>query len=121
MRRKPIILVVDDIPLNRRILRIALERFGFDVLEACDGAEALAALASCPADLVLMDCQMPIMDGLMATEKIRARRCQTPIIAYTTGDNRDECLRVGMNDYLCKPAPLSALKGKLEFWLGQAA
>ena len=118
MTRKPIILIVDDIDLNRKMLKIAMKRFGFDVLEACDGAEALAILACCPTDLILMDCQMPIMDGLVATARIRARRCQTPIIAYTTDDNRDECLQVGMNDYLCKLAPLAELKGKLEFWLG---
>lgn len=114
---KHTILVVDDLSPNRMMAQFMLESWGFTVLEAEDGAEALKILATHQVDLVLMDCQMPVMDGLTATSEVRATQCQTPIIAYTTDDNREECLRAGMNDHLPKPAPVELLRDRVEFWL----
>jgi CheY-like chemotaxis protein len=120
MSTKPIVLVVDDLPLNRMMVILALRQLGCEAVEAGDGAEALEAFECAAFDLVVMDCQMPVMDGLTASGQIRARRHQTPIIGYTTGDNREECLAAGMNDYLAKPAPLGVLKAKLAHWLNRA-
>ena len=117
MSKKPIVLVVDDLPLNRLMVMMALQQMGCEVVEACDGVEALEAFVHRDINLVVMDCQMPVMDGLVATRNIRARRHQTPIVGYTTGDNRDECLDAGMDDFLAKPAPLGVLKAKLAHWL----
>lgn len=121
MKQNRTILVVDDLPTNRLVAHLLLEDMGFQVVEAADGAEAVAALAEGEFDLVLMDCQMPVMDGLQATSVIRAQKSETPIIAYTTDDNRVECLRAGMNDHLPKPAPAAVLRDRVEFWLNQAA
>ena len=92
-----------------------------------DGQEALTALRSIPYDLVLMDCQMPEMDGFEATRRIRAGhagsdRVSTPVIAMTAramqGD-REKCLEAGMNDYLCKPVDAATLAHLLDRWVGR--
>ena len=94
---------------------------------AADGAEVLHALETIPYDLVLMDAQMPVMDGLEATRRIRnpqsaVRNHHIPIIAMTAhalrGD-RERCLQAGMNDYVTKPVEVSALVAVLEKWLNQ--
>ena len=90
-----------------------------------NGQEALTALRDLPYDLVLMDCQMPEMDGYEATERIRAadgsvRNPAIPIIAMTASamhGDRERCLDCGMNDYLAKPVSFGALAEVLERWL----
>jgi CheY-like chemotaxis protein len=119
--RQPTVLVVDDLPLNRMLVVLALKQMGWRALEACDGMEALAAACQGDFDLIVMDCQMPVMDGLTAAARLRAGGCGVPILAYTSQENREECLRAGMDDHLCKPAPLAVLKGRLEYWLRRAA
>ena len=122
------ILLVDDNAVNVRLARIMLERAGHDVLTATDGAAAVAAVASNDLDLVLMDVQMPIMDGLEATRRIRAlsdrRRASLPIVAVTANaleGDVERCLDVGMAGHVGKPFDRAALLGAVERWGRRAA
>ncbi|MCB9888351.1 MAG: response regulator [Planctomycetes bacterium] len=104
------VLVVEDNAVNQKVARGVLERFGCHVTSALDGAIALRMSADRVFDVILMDCQMPGMDGYAAARAIRADvknpNCQTPIIAVTAhsmpGD-RKTCLDAGMDDYVAKP------------------
>ncbi|WP_439631769.1 response regulator [Gemmata sp.] len=104
------VLLVEDNPINQRVAVRMLEGFGHSVAVAGHGGEAVAAVGREPFDVVLMDVQMPVMDGFEATRLIRAGEAaaerRTPIVAMTahamTGD-RDRCLAAGMDDYLSKP------------------
>lgn len=118
---KPRILIVDDIALNREFANIILQQLGCHVSEVRDGAEALEALAAFTFDLILMDVDMPVMDGLTATAQLREREISTPILAFTTLDNRDECLAAGMDGHIAKPMDPDDIREKLEYWLGRAA
>ena len=112
------ILVVEDQADNRQILRDLLGNAGFDLIEAENGQEALAALASHRPDLILMDIQLPIMDGYEATRRIRANpeMKSIPIIAVTsyalTGDEA-KALAAGCNAYVTKPYSPRALLAKV--------
>ena len=119
------ILVVDDSPTNQSVLLGFLERVGCQAAAVPSGCEAIAALQTTPFDLVLMDCQMPDMDGLEVTHRIRsgaagALNPRIPIIAVTAcalqGD-RETCLAVGMNDYLSKPLGYAELAMTVKKWL----
>ena len=120
------ILLAEDYPANQRIARWMLERLGCDVTIAADGREALARLAAEPFDLVLMDCQMPEMDGYDATRAIRSSGAAygtIPIVAMTAAalsTDRDRCFAVGMNDYISKPVQPEDLAGVLARWLPAA-
>ncbi|MEP6592654.1 MAG: response regulator, partial [Acidobacteriota bacterium] len=118
----PRVLVVEDNRVNSMIVVRRLEMSGYAVDVAVNGLEALDALAHIGYDLVLMDCQMPEMDGYSATSEIRKREGalkHTTIIAMTanalTGD-RDRCLAAGMDDYLTKPIDFDELRATLERW-----
>ncbi len=116
------ILVVEDQADNRQILRDLLGNAGFDLVEAENGEEALAALASHRPDLILMDIQLPIMDGYEATRRIRANPDlkSIPIIAVTsyalTGDEA-KALAAGCNAYMAKPYSPRALLAKVREYL----
>ena len=118
------VLVVDDGPLNQQVALIMLEQLGCKADAVSSGAEALAALEMIPYGLVLMDCQMPEMDGYDATEEIRRRAelddGHSPIVVAMTADaraeNRDRCLASGMNDYLPKPVTIEALEDMIRKW-----
>ena len=119
------ILVVEDNPVNQLVALKFLERLGYQADVAADGLLALQALGKADYDLVLMDCQLPNMDGYEATRHIRrpdsqVRDHQVPVIAMTAhamaGDGA-KCLASGMNDYLTKPFKQATLKGMLEKWL----
>jgi CheY-like chemotaxis protein len=119
------ILVVEDNPVNQLVALKFLERLGYQADVAADGLLALQALGEVDYDLVLMDCQLPNMDGYEATRHIRrpdsqVRDHQVPVIAMTAhamaGDGA-KCLASGMNDYLTKPFKQATLKGMLEKWL----
>jgi PAS domain S-box-containing protein len=104
--RAPRVLVVDDNTLNRRLTTHLLDQLGAETETAANAPECFEKLASANFDLVLMDVQMPVMDGLDATRHIRSLGSAIPIIALTAdamvGD-RERCLEAGMNDYLTKP------------------
>ncbi|MCG8311955.1 MAG: ATP-binding protein [Pseudomonadales bacterium] len=122
------VLVVEDNPVNQMVLKGILKKAGVAVTTADNGAEALAKFAEINPDLILMDCQMPIKDGFMATREIRLLEKQqqkekfTPIIAVTanamSGD-KERCLESGMNDYLKKPVDKGVILERLSYWLPQ--
>ncbi|MCK0506627.1 hybrid sensor histidine kinase/response regulator [Aromatoleum anaerobium] len=116
------VLVVEDNPLNQRIMRELLESMGLAVALAGDGREAVAAVAAGPFDLVLMDLQMPQVDGYQATARIRAEpeHDGLPIVAMTAHalpEDRARCLAAGMNDHLTKPIDPDALARMLLAWI----
>jgi PAS domain S-box-containing protein len=119
------ILVVEDNPVNREVAMAQLSRLGYQAAAVENGAEAVEALANAGYDLVLMDCQMPVMDGFEATLHIReVHRSDIPIVAVTADAmpaDRDRCLRAGMNDYLAKPVELQRLSEVLAKWLRAAS
>lgn len=111
------ILVADDVEVNRLLARSMLERWGHRVTLAANGREAVAAWAARRFDIVLMDIQMPVMDGFEATGEIRAREgtggARTPILAltaYAGREDRQRCLTAGMDGYLAKPFTAAELE-----------
>jgi CheY-like chemotaxis protein/HPt (histidine-containing phosphotransfer) domain-containing protein len=117
------ILVTDDNEINRLIAATILKNFGAKILEATNGMEAIEMVKSNTIDIILMDIQMPVMDGINATEFIREHVSKTiPIIALTAfalkGDNQ-KCFDAGMNDYLSKPFEESQLLQIVTKWLGK--
>jgi len=121
------ILLVEDNPANLRVTQALLETLGCEVRTAVNGVQAVAAYRDGVFDVVLMDCQMPEMDGYQATGAIRQVETMlgrsTPIVALTAhalDGSREECLAAGMNDQLSKPLTLAALTGKLMEWLSAA-
>ncbi len=118
--RKPRILVAEDNATNRAVALAQLEKLGYQADAVANGAEAVEALQHGEYDLVLMDCEMPVMDGFEATRRIRqSPHPRVPIIALTasamSGD-RDRCIREGMNDYLSKPVDFQQLAEVLDKW-----
>ena len=123
------ILVAEDNVTNQQVALGILKKLGLNADAVMNGAEAIRALSSIPYGLVLMDVQMPVMDGLEATRQIRGPNSiilnrRIPIIAMTAhamqGD-RDRCLAAGMNDYLRKPVSPQALAEVLTRWLPKNA
>jgi PAS domain S-box-containing protein len=128
------VLLAEDNPVNQEVARCMVESFGCRIDVASNGQEALDALSKAPYDLVLMDCQMPELDGYAATRIFRQKEAQitknqpgraqairrTPIIAMTghamQGD-REQCLATGMDDYLSKPFNMDGLLTVLKRWL----
>lgn len=120
---KPILLV-DDNPVNQKVGVALLENMGFQVKVAGNGHEAVEAISKEKFSVILMDCQMPVMDGFEASATIRKLEAlsgsYTPIIAVTAlamAGDRDRCIAVGMDDYVSKPMDISLLKLKLNHWL----
>ena len=119
------ILVAEDNLVNQKVACRVLEKLGYRVDVAGDGAAALEAWRSGRYDLILMDCQMPVMDGYETTRKIReceGEGAHIPIIALTAhaikgADN--ECFAAGMDDYLSKPIDREQLRSTLERWLNE--
>ncbi|MGH9345090.1 MAG: PAS domain S-box protein [Terriglobia bacterium] len=122
------ILLVEDHPANQKLARFLLEKYGYRVEAANDGMEAIAALqkeASDPFDLVLMDIQMPRMDGFEATAMIRRMQKgsgkRVPVVAMTAhamkGD-KERCLKAGMDGYISKPVRRSEIIGTIERFTG---
>jgi signal transduction histidine kinase/CheY-like chemotaxis protein len=119
----PLVLVVEDSPVNRLVAVHVLERCGYRSHVVTNGREALGALSTQRYDAVLMDCQMPDVDGYEATRELRRREGaghRTPVIAMTahamTGD-RERCLAAGMDDYIAKPVRSQALADVLKHWI----
>jgi len=119
------ILVVEDNAINQKVAQGLLKKFGVNVDLAANGEEALTSLETLPFDLVLMDCQMPVMDGYEATQKIRHPDSKVlnrdiPIVAMTANTmegDREKCLAVGMNDFIAKPINPNKVQEALHRWL----
>lgn len=121
-QRRARVLLVEDNPVNQMVAKGMLAKLGCEVLVASHGGEALEQLEQEPIDLVLMDCNMPVMDGYEATRRIRlnGRWPELPVIALTANalsDERERCRAAGMNDYLAKPFRREELATLLENWL----
>ena len=125
---RKLILAVEDQEANMQILRDLLTSAGYEIVEAENGEQALAAVAKRRPDLILMDIQLPIMDGYEATRAIREWERATPdrrrhyIVALTANSlsgDREKCLDAGMDDYVSKPVRREDLLGALE--RGEAA
>jgi len=124
-RQRLRILATDDVPVNRELVRTILEKRGHKVTLAENGQEALDAWRNGSFDLLLMDIQMPEMDGLTATRIIREEEVQrgghVPIIAmtaYAMAGDRDRCLQAGMDDYVAKPVNPSELSAVISRFCG---
>jgi CheY-like chemotaxis protein len=121
------LLLVEDNPVNQRVAQAVLGKLGYQSELAVNGAEAVTAAAARSYDLILMDCQMPVMDGFEATRRIREAQAgarRVPILAMTANamqGDRERCLQVGMDDYLPKPVTLDALRVALQRWLPPVA
>jgi PAS domain S-box-containing protein len=115
------VLVAEDNLVNQKVITRQLERWGVSYRLAANGYEVLEWLDKEPFDLILMDCQMPEMDGFEATRRLRAQEATAhiPIIALTANalpEDREMCLQAGMDDYLPKPFKPEALRAVLERW-----
>jgi len=116
------VLVVEDNLVNQTIIEAMLRQLGHDITIAGNGREALDALAQDDFDLVLMDCNMPEMDGITATRLLRAganrvRDANVSVIALTANamdGDRELCLAAGMNDFLAKPVTIAALRQAID-------
>ncbi len=117
------VLVAEDNPLNQRVTVMMLEKIGCRADVAANGREAVEMLAMFPYDLILMDCEMPVMDGVAAAREIRAlhgERGQIPILAitaHTEPEEMERCRMAGMNDHIGKPITVPALRAALVRWL----
>ena len=124
-KRKIRILVVEDNPVNQKVAQTMLRKMGLRADVVANGQEAVKALQMVPYDLVLMDCQMPEMDGFEATRCIRqegskALNPRIPIIAMTAATmkgDREKCIQAGMNDFIAKPVQQRKLAEMLARWL----
>jgi CheY-like chemotaxis protein len=121
---KPPVLIVEDNPINLMVAKAIVAKNGYPVICAVNGKEALKQLRCNDVGIVLMDCQMPIMDGFEASRHIRASKeafRNLPIIAVTanaTALDRERCSQSGMNDFLAKPICAELLSAKLNSWAG---
>jgi signal transduction histidine kinase/CheY-like chemotaxis protein/HPt (histidine-containing phosphotransfer) domain-containing protein len=124
------ILLVEDNPVNQRVAAAMLQDIGCDVDAALDGREALSMLERNAYDAVLMDCQMPVLDGYETTAALRRLEAERgaespiPVIALTANaveGDRERCLAAGMNDYVSKPFKKEQLRDIVEHWLSGGA
>jgi len=118
------ILLTEDNPINQQVIREVLAGSSYEVYTADNGKEALEALEKSKFDLVLMDIQMPVMDGLTATKNIRKQKKyqSLPIIAVTAHamkGYRELCINAGMNDYVTKPVDKNLLHAKIKRWISK--
>jgi CheY-like chemotaxis protein len=114
------ILMAEDNAINQRVGKLILQRAGFVIDVVADGQEALEAHQATPYDLILMDCQMPIMDGFEASRQIRKLTHPQPVIIAVTANalvgERERCLNAGMDDYLSKPFQAEQLVAVVKKW-----
>jgi CheY-like chemotaxis protein len=120
------VLLVDDNPVNVSVASLMLERLGYRVDAVTDGQQAIDAAAARDYTAILMDCEMPVLDGYAATAEIRRghREVRVPIIAMTaniTEIDRQRCLDAGMDDFVSKPILMDVLRAALERWAPRLA
>lgn len=115
------ILMAEDNAINQRVGKLILQRAGFKIDVVGDGLEALEAHRATPYDMILMDCQMPIMDGFEASRQIRQLSHPQPVIIAVTANalvgERERCLNAGMDDYLSKPFQAEQLVAIVKKWI----
>lgn len=117
------ILVAEDNPVNRELLREILSESEYEVIEACDGQEALNRIHEAKPDLVLLDIQMPVLDGYAVLRSIRNNPPSPPprmiaVTAYAMRGDRERALAAGFDDYVTKPIDLKTLTVKIGQFLG---
>jgi two-component system sensor histidine kinase/response regulator len=117
------VLIAEDNQVNQKVIIRQLQKIGYKADAVANGIEALVASSKVAYDVIIMDCQMPEMDGFTATREIRHREADTgihtPIVALTANaleGDRERCLEAGMDDYMSKPVKLEALQATLEKW-----
>ena len=120
------ILVAEDDPASRELLLDILGAWGYDVVEACDGGEALRKIEETGPDLVLLDIQMPVLDGFAVLRQLRQdpRFAALPVVAvtaYAMRGDREKTLKAGFNAYLSKPVDATALRTRIEQLLNERA
>jgi signal transduction histidine kinase/ActR/RegA family two-component response regulator len=118
------VLLAEDNPTTQSLISILMQQMGLDLAIVDNGQAAIDYLADNQVDLILMDCQMPILDGFKATTRLRAQGVTTPVIAltaYARSEDEAQCLDVGMNDFLSKPFRQNDLREVLLRWLGAEA
>lgn len=118
------VMVVEDNLINQQVARELMEDVGARVVVAENGAQALQLADASPIDLVLMDLQMPVLDGIAATRELRARGHTMPILAMTASamvEDRERCLQAGMNDYIPKPLDVDLMAAALARTLNRNA
>ncbi len=123
-RSAPLILLAEDNPVNQKVTSVQLSKLGFSYVLVANGQEAIEACKSNRFNAILMDCQMPELDGLQATKEIRKAETLTgahvPIIgltAHAMGGDREKCIAAGMDDYLSKPVSMEKLQMMLLKWV----
>lgn len=117
----PVVLIVDDCPVNRRLVAKQAEKLGLAVEEAENGEQALARLADGHFDLVVLDVQMPVLDGPSVVAKLRATGDKTPILILTSDTARGtvvDLIKLGIEDYILKPCKAPELATKMRKALG---
>jgi CheY-like chemotaxis protein len=118
------VLLAEDNPTTQTLISILLQQMGIKLTIVDDGQAAIDFLADKKVDLILMDCQMPKLDGFETTTQLRAQGVSTPIVAltaYARAEDEEQCLAAGMNDFLSKPFRQAELKDVLVRWLGADA
>lgn len=124
----PLVLLAEDNPALRELTCRQLKKLGYSIHCVADGAEAIKASQTHKYDLILMDCQMPNVDGFESTRQIRMNeegtKRHTPVIALTASvlpEDRDKCFAAGMDEFLMKPVGIDDIRSLLKRWLGDAA
>ncbi|MDH1656274.1 response regulator, partial [Pseudomonas mosselii] len=121
------ILVAEDNSISTKVIRGMLGKLNLEPDTASNGEEALQAMKARHYDLVLMDCEMPVLDGFSATEQLRAwetanQRPRTPVVALTAhilNEHKERARLAGMDGHMAKPVELSQLRELIQFWAGQ--
>jgi CheY-like chemotaxis protein len=116
--------MAEDNSINQRVGKLILQKAGYAIDLVGDGSEAVEAHRSKPYDMILMDCQMPTMDGFEATRRIRSGSEHQPVIIAVTANalvgERERCLAAGMDDYLSKPFQAEQLVAIVKKWASAA-
>jgi len=121
--RQPRVLIAEDNPVNQKFVLRLLEKAGLRADVVANGCQAVAAIGKATYDLVLMDCQMPEMDGFEATAEIRrlegSSRHTTicALTAHAMAGDRERCIDAGMDDYISKPLTVAVLHSKIDHWI----